>query len=140
MIEHGDMRVRPISGSGQATLRHRNENCLMLLGSPPDMVHSCFLRKTHPSTLSIKPQTTHNQPSNGEIYLCWSGLQIQGTADSPAGMTQFHVLLQYIITDYLLFCKRYSVIFLPPAACRERRNRSCASYTAIGGQGKERLG
>ena len=38
-------------------------NCLMLLGSPPDMVHSRRSRKTHSSTQPKTPLTTQVLPS-----------------------------------------------------------------------------
>ncbi len=50
-------------GSGQATSRHIENNRLMLLGSPPDMVHGFLLRKTHPSTPYTAVQTTQIRPS-----------------------------------------------------------------------------
>jgi len=68
-------------------------NCLMLLGSPPDMVHSRSLRETRPSTY-IKIGTDRTNPALGKgNHPCFSGLQVQGTADSPAGMVFFHFLL-----------------------------------------------
>ena len=61
-------------------------NCLMLLGSPPDMVHSHQLHKTHPSTRGeYGADHTKSHLIRGN-HPCCSGLQVQGTANSPAGM------------------------------------------------------
>ena len=78
-------------------------NCLMLLGSPPDMVHSRPLRETRPSTY-IKIGTDRTNPAlNRGNHPCCSGLQVQGTADSPAGMVFFHILLNRIKKDIAFF-------------------------------------
>ena len=53
--------------SGKASLRHTEQNCLMLLGSPPDMVHSLLLRRTHPSTQATAVQATQTQPFTAEL-------------------------------------------------------------------------
>ena len=53
--------------SGKASLRHTEKDCLMLLGSPPDMVHSILLRRTHPSTQITAVQTTQTQPFTTEL-------------------------------------------------------------------------
>ncbi len=55
---------------------------LMLLGSPPDMVHEFTLRKTGPSTLPTNGRRYITVPWGG-IHSCCSGLQVQGTANSP---------------------------------------------------------
>ena len=58
--------------------------CLMLLPSGPDMVHRLPLHKTRPSTLLIAAHSSISRPKK-RIQLCYSGLQIQGTASSPPG-------------------------------------------------------
>jgi len=64
----------------------------MLLGSPPDMVHGLSLRETHPSTRIIR-SADHTESALVEgIHPCYSGLQVQGTANSPAGMALFYSL------------------------------------------------
>ena len=78
---------------GTGTLATHLRICLMLLGSPPDMVHNLRSRKTR-SSLQTKRGADH--PSQILIrgnHPCCSGLQVQGTADSPAGMALFHILL-----------------------------------------------
>ena len=54
----------------------------MLLGSPPDMVHGFPLRRaiSHAETL------VSNCPGVG-IHPCESGLQAEGTANSPTSAT-----------------------------------------------------
>ena len=42
-------------------------HCLMLLGSPPDMVHSSRLRKTHFSTQGKAQNSHQDQPSKKEF-------------------------------------------------------------------------
>ena len=64
---------------------HRSDR-LMLLGSPPDMVHGVRLRKTHPSTREIRRADHTESALIKGIHPCFSGLQVQGTANSPAGM------------------------------------------------------
>ena len=54
----------------------------MLLGSPPDMVRKPSLRKTGSSTLLTSVRQHIEYPGAG-IHPCCSGLQVQGTADSP---------------------------------------------------------
>ena len=64
--------------------------CLMLLGSPPDMIHRGELRRTHFSTASQGCGDTNNV-LNLAYHPCWSGLQVQGTANSPDSMAIFHI-------------------------------------------------
>ena len=63
--------------------------CLMLLGSPPDMVHNSQLRKTHSST-QLTQLTRKSSVLKKGMNPCCSGFQVQGTANSPAGMALFH--------------------------------------------------
>ena len=46
--------VLQYGSSSQAYRRHISKNCLMLLGSPPDMFHNLVLRRAWLSTLHIK--------------------------------------------------------------------------------------
>ena len=57
-------------------------SCLMLLGSPPDMVHRRPLRKTKPSTLLAAVRRHIEYPGAG-VRPRYSGLRVQGTAGSP---------------------------------------------------------
>ena len=54
----------------------------MLLGSPPDMVHRFPSRETDLSTPLIWVRQHTKQPRAG-IHPRYSGLRIQGTANSP---------------------------------------------------------
>ena len=58
----------------------------MLLGSPPDMIHSLTLRKTHSSTQTTDGADYTKTALKGGIDPCYSGFQVQGTATAPAGM------------------------------------------------------
>ena len=59
---------------------------LMLLGSPPDMVHGISLRQTNLSTLHMRVNTTQTSPGVG-IHPCCSGMQAEGPANSPTSAT-----------------------------------------------------
>ena len=59
---------------------------LMLLGSPPDMVRGISLRQTNLSTRNIRVNSTQTSPGVG-IHPCCSGLQAEGTANSPTSAT-----------------------------------------------------
>ena len=67
---------------------HRGD-CLMLLGSPPDMVHNSRLRKTHSSTQQVRLSRFELTLKKG-IHPCCSGFQVQGSANSPASMALFY--------------------------------------------------
>ena len=54
----------------------------MLLGSPPDTVHRSELRRTDLSSLLIWGRQ-HSPPPGAGIHPRCSGLQVQGTANSP---------------------------------------------------------
>ncbi len=64
--------------------------CLMLLGSPPDMIHRGELRRTHLST-ALHGCGDTNFVLRLAYHPCWSGLQVQGTANSPDSMAIFHI-------------------------------------------------
>jgi len=59
---------------------------LMLLGSPPDMVHGISLRQTNLSTLQVLVNSTQTSPGVG-IHPCYSGMQAEGPANSPTSAT-----------------------------------------------------
>ena len=91
---YNDSRLR--SGSLAAHGKHR----LMLLGSPPDMVHGFLLRKTGSSTPLIEVRRHSTHPQWG-IHPCCSGLQVQGTANSPisAALSKATNILYYKFFD-----------------------------------------
>ena len=89
-FEHAVTRVIVLKSSGQAASRHIGIFHLMLLGSPPDVIRELRLRKTHPSTVfDTSCRTTAALIMTS--HPCYSGLQVQGTANSPASMTIFHI-------------------------------------------------
>ena len=55
----------------------------MLLYSYPDTVHRVLLRKTRDVNATYKRQP-HNEKSSDWYHPCYSGLQVQSTANSPA--------------------------------------------------------
>ena len=69
-------RLRNGVPTAQAAIR------LVLLGSPPDTVHGATLRGTDPSSL-LTGVRRHNADPGAGIHPCCSGLQVQGTANSP---------------------------------------------------------
>lgn len=109
---------------------HRNFR-LMLLGSPPDMVRELRLRKTHLSTAS----DTSCRTAAALImtsHPCYSGLQVQGTANSPASMTIFHIQssIHVILTQSHTNFKTFDeVIYTTIERMREAsRNKSERSF------------
>jgi len=58
-------------------LTAHEETRLMLLGSPPDMVHGAPLRETEPSTPLTAVRRHIEYPGTG-IHPCCSGLQVTG--------------------------------------------------------------
>ena len=90
----------------------------MLLGSPPDTVHEFSLRKTKTST----PHTLGSfaiDLSETEHHPCYSGLQVQGAADSPASTEIYcNFLLYFIHNDKKKknchqFCECFFIIYCP---------------------------
>ena len=82
---------------------------LMLLDPSPDMVHGSALRKTRSSTQEKELIRRRSALRRG-IHPCCSGLQVQGSAISPAGMAYFHsrnTADRNIIPYFKEFCKRY---------------------------------
>ena len=59
------------------TLAAHEKHRLMLLGSPPDMVHGFPLRETDSSTLLTGVRRHMTYPKRG-IHSCCSGLQVTG--------------------------------------------------------------
>ena len=64
----------------------------MLLHSCPDTVHRFLLRKTQTSTPLFRGSPTVKTPSVGQ-HPCYSGLQVQGTANSPAVRKLYDLIL-----------------------------------------------
>ncbi len=83
-------------------------NCLMLLGSPPDMVHSPELRKTHPSTQPTTAQTSRATPSKTEITPAIADFRYKAPLPPrPVWPCPTHRVRHIIIvTDFSPFCKR----------------------------------
>ena len=113
----------------------------MLLGSPPDMVHGFPLRGTGLSSPLTRGRRHSAGPGAG-IHPCCSGLQVQGTANSPTSAVLLragpsgpgpsrHRLLYYILRNLSIpdffrmaprYCRGYYVycapLFCPPATAR----------------------
>ncbi len=68
---------------GSGTLTAHRRICLVLLCSHPDTVHKVLLRKTQTSTPLTKGSSARIRPG-ARHHPCCSGLQVQGTAISPA--------------------------------------------------------
>ena len=84
---------------------------LMLLGSPPDMVHSSRLRKTRSSTQKLRLIRKSSFLKRG-IHPCCSGFQVQGSAASPAGMALFNSTALFINTfEYFIYYNRKTPLF-----------------------------
>ncbi len=83
----------------------------MLLDPSPDMVHGSALRKTHSSTQEKQLIPKRSILRRG-INPCYSGFQVQGAADSPAGMACLHGrkkgFTALIIAYFRLNCKALS--------------------------------
>ena len=67
----------PGSRLGPGDLTAHEKHRLMLLGSPPDMVHGFPLRETGSSTLLFRGRQHKTFPRSG-INPCCSGLQVTG--------------------------------------------------------------
>ena len=88
------MPVTTAAGSDSATSTAHNEHRLMLLGSPPDMVHRTLLRETESSTpLTEACDTGHylNRKFTPAIADC----RLQDTAGSPASAALSNAALYY---------------------------------------------
>ena len=75
-VRYPGSQLRSGHPAAQITVR------LVLLGSPPDTVHGATLRGTDPSSL-LTGVRRHNENPGAGIHPCCSGLQVQGTANSP---------------------------------------------------------
>ena len=84
----------------------------MLLGLPPDMVHGAALRKTDPSLL-LTGSRQHTKGPGAGIHPCCSGLQVQGTANSPTsaalprvgrGFADMQIFYNTSAPESTLFC------------------------------------
>ena len=75
-VRYPGSRLRSGNPAAQIAVR------LVLLGSPPDTVHGAALRGTDPSSLLTRVRRHSAVPGAG-IHPCCSGLQVQGTANSP---------------------------------------------------------
>ena len=75
---------------------------LPLLPSGSDGVHRVLLRKTQLSLLLAKGKPHKNKPLAG-IPPCYSGLQVQGTANSPPSTTKTYLITLSIIFKTALF-------------------------------------
>ena len=76
-------RRYPCSQLGPGTLASHERSCLVLLRSRPDTVHRFPLRKTQTSTPLTRGSPTIRRPQSNQ-HPCYSGLQVQDTANSPA--------------------------------------------------------
>ena len=92
------------------TLAAHRENRLMLLGSPPDMVHGHRLRKTHSSTQKNTRRTALPRSSKKGSTPAYSGFQVKGPATPPAGMALFYGLPYYYI-KYLIYLQEKNTLF-----------------------------
>ena len=102
-------RLRSGNPAAQVAVR------LVLLGSPPDTVHGAALRGTDPSSL-LTWVRRHNAVPGAGIHPCCSGLQVQGTANSPtsaalprAGRIRA-VPGRLVLLSYIIFA-RLSILF-----------------------------
>ena len=110
---------------------------LVLLHSCPDTVHEALLRKTRTSTLLTRGSPARPASEAG-YHPCWSGLQVQGTAISPAARKLYdkflcRVSLLFSTGKRLLsiprkqgFCQVIPQILLCPAAhFHTKRSDTC---------------
>ncbi len=75
----------------------------MLLGSPPDMVRSPPLRSTSLSSPSWQAAHAKTPPLVAGIHPCWSGLQVQGTANSPISTALCGAVSQIGLLYYIIY-------------------------------------
>ena len=84
---------------------------LVLLGSPPDTVHGASLRGTDPSSL-LTGVRQHSAGPGAGIHPCCSGLQVQGTANSPTSAALPHAAARLVVI-VLHFRKIINPLFCP---------------------------
>ena len=87
------------------TLAAPGKVCLVLLHSCPDTVHGITLHKTLLSTFLTARKPSINLVEKG-VQLCYSGLQVQGAANSPPTRSL------YIIQHFIAICNRFCCVFL----------------------------
>ena len=93
----------------------------MLLGSPPDMVHGFPLRGTDLSSLLAWGRRHSAVPGAG-VHPCCSGLQVQGTANSP---TSAALPQAGPVTKLFYFTRKKSnTQYLFKRNCKEEANRT----------------
>ena len=104
-------RRYPGSRLGPGCLAAHKGSHLVLLHSCPDTVHETLLRKTQTSTLLTRGSPA-KPASEAGYHPCWSGLQVQGTAISPAARK---------LSD-LIFAARLSIggLCMLKYTCRDR--------------------
>ena len=85
----------------QSYLMAHAKICLVLLRSRPDTVHSIALHKTLRSTFLTARKPSINYVEKG-VQLCYSGLQIQGAANSPP--TRSLIIIHYFFRESNHFC------------------------------------
>ena len=104
-------RLRSGNPAAQVAVR------LVLLGSPPDTVHGAALRGTDPSSL-LTWVRRHNAVPGAGIHPCCSGLQVQGTANSPTSAAlpragRVSTACQQAVLDIIHhFCRFINITFL----------------------------
>lgn len=84
------------------TLAAHPHICLLLLDSSPDIFHRCELRED-PLLNKALTARRHKQSPYRVYRPRYSGLRVQGTADSPVSMTIFHIPSSYYIMCALGF-------------------------------------
>ncbi len=100
----------------------------MLLHSCPDTVHRFLLRKTQTSTPLFRGSPTVKTPSVGQ-HPCYSGLQVQGTANSPAVRKLYDLILYDGMTCRPSACLVYMAAAV--LSSRSLTNKHCIKYTRI---------
>ena len=88
-------RRYPGSRLGPGCLAAHKGSHLVLLHSCPDTVHEALLRKTRTSTLLTRGSPARPASEAG-YHPCWSGLQVQGTAISPAARKTYGLVLKRV--------------------------------------------
>ena len=97
--------VNTAGDSCKATLWHTRTIRLVLLRSRPDTVHGIALHKTLRSTFLAVRRPSINDVEKG-VQLCYSGLQIQGAANSPP--TRSLYIIHYFPKD----CNHFYALFI----------------------------
>ena len=98
---------------------------LELLRTRPDTVHGIALHKTLRSTFLTVRKPPINSVEKG-VRLCYSGLQMQGAANSPPMRSL------YIIQHFSKECNRFSLFFSFPSEEEEKICRKCRGKVGKG--------